>query len=267
VSRSCDHRAARLVERAFVRELSIRKRERLRRHLATCDSCRQRWDRLATIDRQLGGPQLDQAVRDHLLDTVTQPASSRQRRYAGWGLAGALVGAAVLVALWLRPADRDELRPRGAGGSLGRGRTPGVRVFCVAGDADHVRAEIHMTSHGTPPTLRCTLADDLQLAYTTPAHEGLTMVAFARQDASVVHHVPSDGSGDAIRLRSDRVDEPLDWSTRLAAGHEVGGYELVVRVFDGPVATRVGTYANVPHVTELRARLEILAPGAMSHAP
>jgi hypothetical protein len=130
-----------------------------------------------------------------------------------------------------------------------------------------VRGEIHMTSHGTPPSLRCTLADDLQLAYTTPAHEGLTMVAFARQDSSVVYHAPLGGSGEAIRLRSDRIDEPLDWSTHLAAGHEVGGYELVVRVFDGPVATWVGTYANVPHVTELRARLEIVAPGAMNHAP
>jgi hypothetical protein len=266
VSRACEHGAAHLVERAFVRELSIRKREQLRRHLATCEACRQRWDQLAVIDRQLGGPQLDGVVREHVLGAVTRSASSR-RRYAGWGVAGALVGAAVLAALWLRPADRDELRARGAGGSLGGERTPGVRVFCVAGDADHVRGEIHMTSHGTPPSLRCTLADDLQLAYTTPAHEGLTMVAFARQDSSVVYHAPLGGSGEAIRLRSDRIDEPLDWSTHLAAGHEVGGYELVVRVFDGPVATWVGTYANVPHVTELRARLEIVAPGAMNHAP
>jgi hypothetical protein len=267
MSGPCGARFSRLAERAFVRGLSVRQRRQLRGHLAVCETCRARWDRLAAIDRQLAGPALSgetiRGIGDAVLDTVA-PAP---RRWHVWGIAGGLVAAAAIAMLVLRPASPDSgFVPRG-GTAPTPGRTPGVRVFCVAGDRDHVRSEVRLVSSGPVPALRCTMDDDLQLAYTTPAGKPLTMVAFARHDSSFFYYAPTLAGAEAIVLLADRVDELVDWSTRLSASHRPGTYEMIVRFYERPVATADAVLDRVSAVAELRARLEILPPGGNVDGP
>lgn len=261
MSPSCNTRFPRLVDRAFVRGLPARQRRQLREHLATCDACRQHWDRLAIVERQLGGPQLDGATITDIEDAVI-PASRRRNH---WWAAGA-VGAAASVALVLlvrRGGPESTFSPRG---EPSHGRTPGVRLFCVAGDVDHVRAEARMVSSGALPELRCTIDDDIQLAYTTADREGLTMVAFARLDSTMIHYAPTTTSEYSMALRADRVDEIVDWSTPLAAEHKPGTYEVVVRFFDRAVHTRDATSGQTAPLVELRARLEVSGRGGVDDA-
>jgi hypothetical protein len=252
MSGTCETRFPRLVDRAFVRGLPARKRRQLREHLATCDSCRTRWDRLATIDRQLAGPRLDDATLDDIAETVI----STPHRHRTWWYAGAagVVASAAIALFVLRPSPGSELAPRG---DPTMGRTPGVRLFCVAGDADHVRAEARMVSVGHPPELRCTIGDDLQLAYTTPDRKGLTMVAFARLDSSMILYAPTPDGVHAMALHADRIDELIGWSTRLAAEHRPGTYDVFVRFFDREVSTLEAIDGRVSPLAELRARLEV----------
>ena len=260
---SCTARIAKLVDRAFVRELSARQRERLRTHLAACSECRQRWERLAIIDRRLAGPMLNEQTIADIGRVVTLAPVPRRRLV--WAAAAATAAAAslVLVLLLVRPGPpQSTFTPRGA---RSQGRTPGVRAFCVAGDADHVRAEVRMVSSGYVPELRCTIDDDLQLAYTSPDREGLTMVAFARLDSSIIRYAPTDDAVTLV-LRSDRIDELVPWSTQLAAEHRPGRYDLVVRFFDRQVATVEAIEGRATPLVELHATLDIVRGGVL-HAP
>jgi hypothetical protein len=253
VSRPCRARFARLIERAFVRGLPARQRRQLREHLESCEGCREHWERLATIDRQLGGPALSETVLADIAEVAVGPT---RRPWRAWAAGGVAVAAAVTIAIVvLRPvAGPDVLTPRG---ETARGRTPGARLFCVAGDRDHVRAEVRMVSSGVVPELRCTIADDLQIAYTTPNREGLTLVAVGRLQAmdslasTFVHYA------DPIAVAPDRIDELLDWSTRLAAEHVPGIYDVSVRFYDRGVAPTEAITELANPIVELRARLVI----------
>lgn len=262
-------RFRRLVDRAFVRGLPARQRRRLREHLAACEACREYWDRLAVIDRRLGGPRLSAAAIEDIHDAVVPSRARAGARRAWWAAAalGAAACAAVLI-LVLR-ADRPgaTFTPRGGGGTELAGRAPGVRLFCVAGGADHVRAEARMVSAGHVPELRCSIADDLQLAYSTPDREGLTMVAFARLDSAALHYAPAAPGGGALALLPDRVDELIGWSTRLSAEHRPGTYDVVVRFFDREVQARDALDGRIAPLVELRARLEVAARGGTDAAP
>lgn len=266
MSDPCESRFSRLADRAFVRGLSARQRRQLRGHLGACDACRARWDRLAAIDRQLGGPTLSNDMVDDVGDAVVDAITPPTRRRIVWGFAGGLVAATAVAVLVLRPnAPAPEFTPRGGAPSLGR--TPGVRVFCVAGDRDHVRSEVRMVSSGPVPELRCTIDDDLQLAYSTPDRKGLTMVAFARLDSSFLYYAPTTDGADALALSADRIDELVDWSTRLSAAHRPGTYTVIVRFFDRPVVTSDAALGRVAPTAELRARLEVLPHGGNVDAP
>lgn len=257
MSRSCEKRFPGLVDRVFVRELPARQRRQLRDHLGTCEPCRGRWDRLAIVDRQLGGPRLGKQLIDDIGDRVIPPPRPRYQWWAG-GVLGAVASAA--LGLVIISADRTESKFSPRGGSS-FGRTPGVRLFCVAGDADHVRGEARMVSSGPAPELRCNIEDDLQFAYTTPDREGLTMVAFTRLDSTMIQYAPTSNTEAAMAVRPNRVDELVDWSTSLAAEHRPGRYDVVVRFFDRDVSTRDAIGGGVVPVVELHARLEIAAGG------
>lgn len=262
MSAACETRFPKLVDRAFVRGLPARQRRALRDHLATCDACRERWGRLAIVERQMGGPRLSDAVIEDIGDAVLV---SRRPRRVWWvaATAGALASAMIAL-LVLRPDPPDSgFTPRG---KPSLGRTLGVRLFCVAGDADHVRQEARMVSAGPLPELRCTIDDDLQLAYTSPDREGLTMVAFARLDSTVIQYAPTPNRPDAMTLRANRIDELLDWSTRLSAEHRPGTYDVVVRFFEQPVRARDAIGGRVTPAVELRARVEVTARGGADDA-
>ena len=266
MSGGCATRVARLVDRAFVRELSSGQRRRLRAHLAMCEPCRVRWDRLAIIDRRLGGPTLSAAILEDIGDRVVEPARQGARRRVVWAAAGGLLTAAAITLVVVARAGgpRETFTPRGT--SDGAGRTPGVRVFCVAGDRDHVRAEARMVSSAQVPQLRCTIADDVQLTYTTPQREGLTMVAFARRDGAIFHYAPAAATDAALELAADQVDQLVGWSTPLF-DHPPGGYDMIVRVFDRAVSAAEATGDRSMPLVELRTRLEVLPRGGLVDAP
>lgn len=263
MSAACQTRFPELVDRAFVRGLMARQRQQLREHLVTCEPCRTRWDRLAAVERQMGGPQLSDAVINDIAHTVR--ATSRGNR-VWWasGALGALAAAAIVLLVVRREPPHQEFSPRGDPNM--RGRTPGVRLFCVAGDGNHVRSEARMVSSGRVPELRCTIDDDLQLAYTTPDREGLTMVAFARLDSTMIHYAPATNTGHTTLLRGDQVDQLVEWSTPLTPEHKPGTYDVVVRFFDGEVFTRDAIDGRIPPVVELRAKLAIVARGGNDDA-
>lgn len=253
---------SRLIERAFVRGLSVRQRRKLHEHLVGCERCRESWERLAAVDRHLGGPSLPIPTIDAICDRVIATRVVRHR--AVWAAAaGALALALVVLVVRVRSED-PSLRPRGPGDRVGR--TPGVRIFCIARTSDQVVAESRMVSTAPVPTLYCTIDDVLQIAYTTPSLEGLTMIAYARDAQSILYYAPLT-EGSTLPVASDRVDELVAWSTRLEVNHHPGSYELVVRFFDGSVSTRDAIESRIPPIAELRGRLEVLPKGAHVDAP
>jgi hypothetical protein len=258
MSDGCTPRFRALIDRAFVRGLASRKRRHLREHLATCESCRERWTRLASIDRRLGGPRLEHEVTEDIGRTVLAEAAARPARRRRWIALGASLAAASVVVLVLRRPPDSTLTPRGG---ASHGRTPGVRLFCITHDTDHVRDAAFPVSGGPVPELRCTLDDDLQLAYTTPEREGLTMVAFARRDSSMILYAPTSANAESVPLRADRIDEVIDWSTRLSADHRPGRYEVTVRYFEREEDVSDAINGRAHPLVELRATLQISATG------
>lgn len=259
---SCRGRFPRLVERAFAGALSPRASRELRRHLAGCASCRVRYERLAAVDRQLGaGAPLARFAADAIEREVLATVEAPRRRFGLWAGVGAAVAAAavvLLVVVW----PRDEaLRARGG---VGAGRTPGVRLFCVDpgavldGGAARVVADAAVIASARPtPAIRCRITQELQLAYTTPPRDGLTMVAFARHRDTILRYAPPSGEAVAVDLAPDRVDEPLAWSTRLGVNHVPGSYEVIVRIFDVPVAVDDAIGGAARPLVELRGTLEV----------
>lgn len=262
----CRTRFPGLIDRAFVHGLSRWRRRRLRRHLATCAACRRSYDRLEIVERQLGGDRepLSAATVDELGATVVGLATRSTGRRMMWaGIAATATASAIAFVLVPRADAPGELRPRGTGVVAGE-RFPGARIFCIVGAAGQARvvAERRLESGRMSPPLRCPLDAEIQLAYSTPDAEGLTMVAFSRKETSLLILAPRWGDENAVPLAADRVDESLGWSTRLAVNHTVGSYEVVVRIFDRPVLARAAIEGTVRPISELRGRLELLAPGS-----
>jgi hypothetical protein len=256
-------RYRRWIDAAFVRGLSSRRWRRLRDHADGCAACRARLDRILVASRGLrassppGTPselEVDLLGRE-ILERVDRPRSGRRLVWAG---AAAAAAASALVA-WvaLRPDRSNDLRARGGADHGG----PGARVFCVGGEngARRVIAEARAAEPSLPvPTLRCTLTEALQIAYTTPSLEGLTMVAFSRDSDGAVHwYAPRRGSEPAVSIAPDAVGRPLDWSTRLAVKHAPGTYDLAVLFFDRPVVAEAAAAGREHAIQRLRLRLEL----------
>jgi hypothetical protein len=256
---ACQRRFSKLVERAFLRGLPARQRRELRQHLTACASCRTSWDRLAAVERQMGGPRLDDDVLDDIASAVITTPRSRRVWWAS-GAIGVIATTAIIIAIVIVRSDRSE-QEFSSRGDPSTGRTPGVRLFCVSSEAEHVVAEARMVSGGHVPELRCTIDDDLQLAYTSPDREGLTMVAFARLDSMTIHYAPITNAESTTTVRADRIDELVDWSTPLAAQHAPGIYDVVVRFFDREVPARDAIDGRIQPLIELRAKLDITNRG------
>ncbi len=205
------------------------------------------------------GSAFPQAAADRVQMLVFAEPGRRLRRL--WAPAGALAAAAAALLLWIVSGDQakpDEFRARGlepeAELLVPGEREPGVRLFCVQ-ISDHgasITDEVHMTSGAMPPpTLRCTLDDELQIAYSTPNLSGLTMTVIARSlHGDTNWYAPHDG-GSPVPLASDVIDEPLSFSTRLGAEHQPDTYDVTAQFFLGPEAP-----GSEP-VAEVRARLAI----------
>jgi hypothetical protein len=252
-------RYRRWIDRAFVGTLGPRRWSALSRHLRDCESCRDYYDELGYVARALSpGSPLPQAAIERIGATVVPRAAETGRRR--WRWMGAGVGVAVTAAallLFLRPGDDGAFRPRGE--DLFSDRLPGVRVFCVADRGAHaeVVADAHLLPTSLPASpVECILDGELQLTYSTPDLEGLTMIVFSRDsEGRTLWYAPRSPGAEAVAVHPDAIDEPLAWSTRLEVHHAPGSYEVVARFFDHPVPAGAGADALTRPVFELRGRL------------
>lgn len=265
-------RVRRVIERAFVSRVNPRTWRRVRAHMATCDRCRDHFERLSAGARALSGSDLDGTMLERVGEAVLTPHRRPARtRRAGWFAAGlsAVAAAAVvmLVLLGTRAGDPDTRSGFTPRGSLDAGvwdpgeRKPGVRLFCIEPRAEGARVvdEIRAVEHmAISSELRCILGGEVQVVYSTPGSKEVYMVIFSRDDVGVTHYyAPLTGDAPAMALAANVIDEPLEWSTRLKARHAPGRYELHVRFTDRPLPAARVAASSAEVIYELHARMNI----------
>lgn len=235
----CDNeRAARLLEQSFIGELEPAGHEELHQHLATCDDCRSIYERQVAVERhlELGSPPLPAAHLDLIGQAVlarVQAEAKKPAKASWWRWAFAIPAAAVAVVLAVlfvpRPVD-DGFQAR-SGAVL---PVEGLRAFCIGQDAGNSRI-LASASVGDEAPLRCGTVDSLQFSYTTgevPLH--LAIVSLPEGgDGPAMQYTTGDAT---MPVAAKALDEPLPYSTRLAARHTPGRRILLGLFFDQPKA-------------------------------
>lgn len=185
----------------------------LRDHLKTCDSCRERYDRLARVEAHLSGGGLSEQKLDALQarilgkvpETASAPPPAPARR--GFGTFFAAAAVVVLVAAfalrgWLGSKD-DQFTPRGGGESWG------VRAFCVKDG--QVTAEA--LAGGTLP---CPAGALVQFTYTAPKNAKLS-IALDGTDQTFISGTPVIAGIDVALSTSTPVGDWLSGPKRVTA--------------------------------------------------
>lgn len=199
----------------------------LEAHLASCPSCRERYERLARVDVALsaGGlaePRLEQLEARLFARLGAEPAAPvappSRGRWRGWvvALSAAAAALVLVVPLW-RLAQPDPFTPRGSAAE-----SWGVRAFCVGPEAK-VTAEA--VGGGTLP---CGPGASVQFTYTAPKATTLELTL-----ESGARLFPDDGASGAL---PPGVDAPLPRSTPV--GDWLSGPQVVSARFtdaDGAV--------------------------------
>lgn len=257
----CARRYRRWIDAALARGISSRRWQRLRPHLEQCAACRRRYEQVVAIARSLApGSTLAAFEIDLVGREVLASAAPPPKRTWIFGAAAASAAAALILVLAL-PRGENGLRPRGHAPAFS-GRPPGARVFCVdrdSTDGTRVSADVRATELTLQaPVLHCSLENRLQLAYSSPRMENLTMVAFARSTSGdVFWYAPRSSGESALALVPDSVERPLDWSTKLGVNHAPGSYDVHVMFFDAPVRAEDAASGRAVPVQDLALRLEI----------
>lgn len=194
-----------VMDALFVGDADAASEAALRAHLPTCQSCGERYERLARVDAvlangELSPPRLEQ-LEARIFAAVPHAPSPPQPepswlRSRGWALALAVATVAVVVGVpaW-RASHEDPFTPKGPGTEAW-----GVRAFCVGPDAT-VTAEALAGG-----TLRCPPGSSVQFTYTAPrdAQLGIALTAGAQR------LFPGEGSAGSITAGTD---VPLPLST------------------------------------------------------
>jgi hypothetical protein len=229
---ACDNRkAARLLERSFLGELDAAGLRQLHDHLAGCEACRATYDRQVAVERRLeaGSGPLPTAHLDLLGEAVlarvkSVPAASPARWWR-WLLPVPLAAAALF--LLARPGDDGFQARAGAHKSL-----EGLRAFCIGQTSGEPRI-LAAVSLGAEGPLRCGSGDSLQFSYTTaekPVHLAIVSLPETGGGPALIYT-----AGDAtLAVAAGVVDEPLPFSTRLAARHPPGKRILFALFFLQP---------------------------------
>jgi hypothetical protein len=253
----CDE--VRWVERLLVRgDLTSRRMDRLRAHVATCAQCRALYDRAIALRRHLeGGVPLAAAQVEGIARRVL-PAPRRSLAWR-WVPAAAAVAAAGVAAIVLsvRSADIPPEAPAAAAGqgrfsarSAGAAPFEGVRAFCVvAGRASPI-----------PAGGSCPRDGLLQFTYSNRRARYLFLFGI---DASgrALWYFPAPPETESVAIRGGAagevaaVDEPLPGSTRLAVNHRPGVVRVLALFTDRPL-----------RVAEVAGRIPPLAGGAAPEA-
>lgn len=259
------------IERMFVAGANGRGWEDTRAHIADCDECRAYYDRLASSLQARESGELSVDALERVGAAVMESAGRQGKRSSRAAALGAFAAAglalAVLVLFLVRadtPVVRPDLTARGAGDAralVPGERNPGARIFCITPNHNGGRV-LHEVRAVEPSlaaqVLSCTIDAELQLAYSVPGLEGLTMVAYSRDsDGLVRYYAPTTADAPALALTSDVIDEALAWSTRLGVRHHPGDYELYIGFYTAALtAGEAVRGASVP-IYELRARMRI----------
>jgi len=239
---SCqDKSAARRLERSFLGELDPEGLAELHRHLAGCTDCRARYDRQVAVERQLepgAGPLpaahlnlVGAAVMAKARQAATATTSRRWWRFSvGFAVPAASAALALAIFLVARPGGDGYQARSGAPHAI-----EGVRAFCIGQDGAGSRI-LSSASLGEEGPLRCGTAASLQFSYTTgaaPSH--LAIVSLPQSgDGPVLVYTADDAT---LPVAARAVDEPLPYSTRLAARHVPAQRLLFALFFDGPRTT------------------------------
>lgn len=225
-------------------ELAPRKMARLRDHVAGCDACRVRYNKIMLASRLFhGGPEALTQPSSGEVDRVRQqlfaprvrlvPDPPLRRRLLRFALGLAAAGAAAAVVLPIvmnrdtQPIDssgRGELQARGAADRSKLGSTVGLRALCI------LRAGGMRDLGGANSDRRCGLGDKLTFVYTNnPAAKKKTTLSYLAivgvdERFGVDWYWPRNGpSGPA---KNGVIDEPSGKIVRLQ-GQRAG----LLRVF------------------------------------
>lgn len=261
----CRRRYRRWIDASLYRGMSPRRWRRLQPHLDQCPACRKRLERLLFVSRALSpNSPLGSLEVEVIGRAVLDRKPSRPRR-PWWFIGGSAVAAASLAALVLLVrSSPDQFQSRGHAPTLSR--PPGVRVFCVERpdtDVARVTADARATELALPiPRLRCRMTDKLQIAYSTPSLEGISMVAFARTTDAEFWYAPRRPTERSVPLTSDALQRALEWSTKLDVHHTPGLYDVRVLFFNQSVLAEDAASGRATPIQTLALVLEIVNEGA-----
>lgn len=219
---NCEAARAAMDEQFAGEELGERA-EQLHAHLASCESCRERYDRLARVDLVMtkGGlseQRLD-ALQARILGKAALPPAELApppppARRAGWGtlLAAAAVVITVVAIPVLRSMQEEGFQPRGGGESWG------VRAFCVTQGA--------VSAEALPGgTLKCPAGSLVQFTYTAPQAAQLSISL----EGSGQRFFPAEAERAAVDAG---IDVALPLSTPV--GEWLSGPQKVTARFTDP---------------------------------
>lgn len=211
------------MDEQFAGELPSAREEELREHLKTCESCRERYDRLARVDlvMERGGlsEQRMDALQARILGKsaeVIPHAEPPPVRRGGWSTLMAAAAVVVLVTAIALPAWRamqdDGFTPRGGGTSWG------VRAFCVT----EGKVSGEALAGGT---LKCPPGSVVQFTYTAPEPAQLSIAL----EGSDQRFFPADAERAPVQAG---IDVALPSSTPV--GDWLTGAQKVTARFTDP---------------------------------
>jgi len=222
-------------------ELNAGERQRVAAHLAACETCRLRHDKLARQVAVLESfPRVSPAadLRGRIMAALPErPAVRRpQPRVAAWrpALAVAMLGAIVAAALWLAPPANNRkpsVRPT-PHSPAATARRPAAPSSVTAGTAHGPTVAIIPRQHANPPSAARKGASAPQLG--KPVAGQPTEVASApreyralgssyeqegRLDEALAAYEQADAAEQARSLDSARVYERLGYTAQAADGY------------------------------------------------
>jgi anti-sigma factor RsiW len=265
-ARRCTSRFPSLMERLFLEELPARKLRELRRHLASCVSCQQRYNRIVLAGRLLeGGPDALTVPSEGELARVgvavlervrmmTDPAPPRRLGLLRWAIAlgaAAAIVVAVVVPLALRRAptgsthgvegptaefSAEPLQPRGPTTTVAQDVSPvGLRAFCLRKVDSLPQPQITALAPSESGPATCRLDGLLKFAYTNRSTLGFLFLVGVDESYRIQWYEPHPPRQRSVALRRDVVDEPLSRAVRLAVNHTAGTLRIFALFSSSPL--------------------------------
>lgn len=242
---ACQPSWAEAVDRAWLGAASGEELRELYTHLAGCELCRARFDRLALVDHAAAESEsLDAAARDRVEGAIFGAVSTGAVERPAWMhwafMFGGSIAAIAGLIFFAWPVGDDPFRAR-SGDSL-----PVLSLYCIAPlSATRVQPQIRVAvvMSESAPTAACRVDDDLQIAY-SKGQEGPSQVRITAElpDGSRRGIAPLSLDGWPLELKSEVTNEVVPYSRKL----DSAGIWKVVARFEGHEATLSATLEIEP---------------------